>query len=113
MYLWNIGHVGLALATSLAAILNAGLLLRGLLRNGIFRFQPGWVPYLWRLLFACAGMVAVILWLVPEHATWLGWHWQRRVGELLLLCGAGVAVYFAALWLLGTRMSQLRAPATF
>lgn len=113
MYLWNVGHVGLALATSLAAILNAALLLRGLLRSGFFQFQPGWVSYLWRLLFACACMVAAILWLAPEHANWLGWHWQRRVGELLLLCAAGVAVYFVALWLLGTRMSQLRAPATF
>ncbi|MBK6509662.1 MAG: murein biosynthesis integral membrane protein MurJ [Haliea sp.] len=113
MYLWNVGHLGLALATSLAAILNAGLLLRGLLRNGIYQFQPGWVSYLWRLLFACACMVAAILWLVPEHGTWLGWHWQRRVGELLLLCTVGVIVYFAALGLLGTRMSHLRAPATF
>jgi putative peptidoglycan lipid II flippase len=113
MYLWNVGHVGLALATSLAAILNAALLLRGLLRKGVFQFQPGWASYLWRLLLACACMVAAILWLVPEHGTWLGWHWQRRVGELLLLCAVGVAVYFAALGLLGIRMSHLRAPATF
>ena len=33
MHFWNIGHVGLALATSLAAMLNAGLLFRGLLRS--------------------------------------------------------------------------------
>ncbi len=92
MYLWNIGHVGLALATSLAAMLNAALLLRGLLRSGFYQFQPGWALYLRRLLFACACMVAAVLWLVPEQSVWLDWHWQRRTGELLLLCAAGVAV---------------------
>ncbi|MDG2271082.1 MAG: murein biosynthesis integral membrane protein MurJ, partial [Halioglobus sp.] len=49
MYLWNIGHVGLALATSAAAIMNAGLLLRGLLRAGFYEFQPGWSIYMVRL----------------------------------------------------------------
>jgi putative peptidoglycan lipid II flippase len=112
MYLWNIGHVGLALATSIAAMLNAALLLRGLLRNGCYQFQPGWAAYLRRLLLACTCMVVAILWVTPEHGLWLEWHWQRRTGELALLCVAGVAVYFAALWLLGTRMSHLRAPST-
>tara|TARA_B110000503_G_scaffold143757_1_gene248098 strand:+ start:10628 stop:12223 length:1596 start_codon:yes stop_codon:yes gene_type:complete len=110
MYLWNIGHVGLALATSLAAILNASLLLRGLLRSGFYHVQPGWALYLWRLLFACACMVSAILWLVPEQSVWLDWHWLRRTGELLFLCAVGVVVYFAAHGLLGTRMSHLRAP---
>lgn len=110
MYLWNIGHVGLALATSLAAMLNAGLLLRGLLRSGFYQFQPGWAIYLRRLLFSCACMVVAVLWLVPEPSLWLQWQWQRRIGELLLVCAAGVAVYFVAHGLLGTRMSHLKAP---
>ena len=40
--IWGVGHVGLALATSLAACLNAGLLLRGLRRDDVLTFQPGW-----------------------------------------------------------------------
>jgi putative peptidoglycan lipid II flippase len=110
MYLWNIGHVGLALATSLAAILNAALLLRGLLRSGCFQFQPGWSTYIRRLLVACICMVVAILWLTPAEGVWLAWHWERRTLELLLLCVVGVAVYFATHGLLGTRMSHLRAP---
>jgi putative peptidoglycan lipid II flippase len=112
MYLFNIGHMGLALATSLAAILNAGLLMRGLLRFGYYQFQPGWIPYTLRLLLASASMVAVILWLAPDGAAWYDWQWPRRVFALALLCGVGVAVYLAALWLLGTRMRHLRAPAS-
>jgi putative peptidoglycan lipid II flippase len=111
MYLWNIGHMGLALATSLAAVLNAGLLLRGLLRVGYYQFQPGWVPYAMRLLLSSACMVAALVWLAHDGAAWYEWHWSRRVLELGLLCGAGIAVYFASLWLLGTRMHHLLAPA--
>ena len=110
MYLWNIGHMGLALATSFAAMLNAGLLLRGLLRAGFYQFQPGWATYIRRLMLASACMLAALLWLAPEGAIWFEWQWQRRALELSLLCGAGVAVYFASHWLLGTRMGQLRAP---
>ena len=110
MYFWNIGHVGLALATSLAAMLNAALLLRGLVKRDFFQVQPGWALFLRRLLFACACLVVAILWLLPEQQVWLQWHWWRRTGELLLLSAIGVAVYFVAHWLLGTRMSHLRAP---
>jgi len=111
MHLWNIGHVGLALATSLAAMLNATLLLRGLLRAGFYTFAPGWRLFMMRLLVASVCMVATLLWLGSDTATWLEWHWQRRVLMLSLLCGAGAGVYFGVLALLGTRMSQLRAPA--
>jgi putative peptidoglycan lipid II flippase len=111
MYFWNIGHVGLALATSVAAMLNAGLLLRGLLRAGFYQQQPGWAIYMLRLILASAALVAVILWLVPASADWLDWPWQRRAMEMALLCCSGTAVYFAVHWLVGTRMSHLRAPA--
>ena len=100
------------LATSLAAMLNAGLLMRGLLRAGYYQFQPGWAPYTLRLLAASASMVAAIMGLAPEEAAWYDWYWLRRVLELGLLCGVGVAVYFAALWLLGIRMRHLLAPAS-
>jgi putative peptidoglycan lipid II flippase len=111
MYLWNIGHMGLALATSLAAMLNAALLLRGLRRAGFYQVQPGWMPYTLRLLLASACMAALIWWLVPEHSLWAEWGWVRRVLEMALLCGVGITVYFASHWLFGTRVSHLRAPA--
>lgn len=110
MYLWNIGHVGLALATSLAAILNAGLLLRGLLRAGFIQMQPGWISYMARLLVSSAFMALALIYLLPETAVWVEWHWMHRVLQMALLCGVGIAVYFAAHWVLGTRMSHLRAP---
>ncbi len=70
MYLWNIGHVGLALATSVAAILNAGMLLRGLLRAGFYQFQPGWTVYMLRLLPSTACMGAAVLLISPDSSAW-------------------------------------------
>jgi len=111
MYFWNVGHMGLALATSLAAFLNAGLLLRGLLRDGVYRVHGGWGGYTLRLGLATAAMTAVLLVLNHGSAHWLGWDWHRRALELALLCGAGAVTYLCVHMLLGTRLRHLRTPS--
>lgn len=111
MHYWNIGHLGLALATTLAAYLNAGLLLRGLLRGGIYHFHPGWGRYMARLLLATAGMATTVVFLTEDTAAWLAWDWQRRVLEIAMVCGAGGTVYLAIHLLLGTRLRHLRRPS--
>jgi putative peptidoglycan lipid II flippase len=111
MYYWNIGHLGLALATSIAAYLNAGLLLRGLLRAGVYRFHSGWWRYSARLLLATAGMAAAVLLITPDIATWLDWGWQRRALEMALISAAGVTVYLVIHLLGGTRLQHLRTPS--
>jgi len=112
MYLWNIGHLGLALATSLAAFLNAGLLLRGLLRDGVFRFGARWNFQVARIVVATLVMAGVVYWMTAETESWLAWHWQERALQMLLLCVSGAAVYAGTHILLGTRMVDLRAPAS-
>jgi putative peptidoglycan lipid II flippase len=111
MYYWNVGHLGLALATSVAAYINAGLLLRGLLRTGVFQFQPGWQLYTLRLLVATGAMAVTVWLLVPETPTWLQWQWQRRALEITLVCSGGIGAYFLAHLLTGTRLRHLRAPS--
>jgi putative peptidoglycan lipid II flippase len=111
MYFWNVGHVGLALATSVAAWLNAGLLLRGLLSEGVYHFQRGWLPYIARLLAATAAMAGVVLYLSPGSDQWLEWGWNTRVMTMGLVCGAGVFAYMLVHLLGGTRLVQLRAPS--
>jgi putative peptidoglycan lipid II flippase len=92
VYFFNIGHVGLALATSGSAFLNAGLLWRGLRREGIYRFDPCWRRYLLRLSCACAAMGALLVLLTPGPEQWLGWGWELRSWRLLLLCLSGGGV---------------------
>jgi putative peptidoglycan lipid II flippase len=111
VHYWNVGHLGLALATSIAACLNAGLLLRGLLRDAVFRFQPGWPGYMARLLLATAGMAVALLALNPDHAAWLSWGWEQRASEIIQLCLVGLVAYLAVHLLLGTRLRHLREPS--
>ncbi|MFV0278409.1 MAG: murein biosynthesis integral membrane protein MurJ, partial [Parahaliea sp.] len=68
MYWCQLGHVGLALATSASAWLNALLLLRGLGRAEVFRFQSGWGLFTLRLLVATLTMALVAWYLVPPVA---------------------------------------------
>ena len=110
LWYFNVGHVGLALATSASAWLNAGLLLRGLLKQGVFTWQPGWGAYILRLFAATSAMTAAVLLLGEGADVWLDWSWQRRSLEILLVCGAGIAAYLLAHVLCGTRMRHLRAP---
>ena len=68
---WPLEHVGLALAISLGACLNAALLYRTLRRRGIYLPQPGWGAFLLKVLVALYGM-AMVLWLASgETGEWL------------------------------------------
>ncbi|WOJ96498.1 murein biosynthesis integral membrane protein MurJ [Congregibacter brevis] len=111
MLYFGVGHVGLALATSLSAFLNAGLLWRGLRREGVYRFAPVWRRYLVRLVLACLCMALVLMYATPDEVLWFGGSWGQRAVGIIGLCGAGLAMYLIVLWGLGMRLADLRAPA--
>ncbi len=100
----RIGHAGLTLATSLGACLNAALLFWFLRRRGIYRPRPGWLGFVARLVVALAVLGAILTALGGAPALWFGASLAERVLRLALVCGAGAAGYFAALWLLGFRV---------
>ncbi len=105
---FGIGHVGLALATSLAAMLNAGLLFRGLYRFGIYHPSPGWPRFLLTLLGANLVM-AMVLWGFTTYLDqWLLWSGWQRAGWMLLTCLSGMLVYTLFLLVGGMRPSHLR-----
>jgi len=58
-----LAHAGLALATALSAFLNAGLLLKGLLKQGVFHFAPGWGRWLTQLVLANLSLGLLLFWL--------------------------------------------------
>ncbi len=105
---FGIGHVGLALATSLAAMLNAGLLFRGLYRLGIYCPAPGWRRFLLTLLGANL-LMAMALWGFTTYLDqWLLWSGWQRAGWMLLVCLSGMLVYILFLLVGGMRPSHLR-----
>ena len=102
-----LAHVGLALATSLAACLNAALLLLGLRRDGVLRIVSPWAPFLARLTLAC-GLMAVVLWIVQPQG-WFEMALAERVLWLSLLVLTGLAVYLGVLFATGYGPRRLLA----
>lgn len=110
MHWHGLGHVGLALATSVSACLNAGLLWRALIARGIYGFSAQWGVLLLRLLLACAALLAVLYLSTGTVETWLQRDvWQRGLC-MALVCAAGAGTYIAVLWLGGLRLRHLRGP---
>jgi len=106
-YLSGFAHVGLALATSLAAVLNASLLLRGLRRDGVFRFQPGWGRLLLQMLAANAVMILVLVSLAGQWEEWMEWTILAKVGQLAVLVLGGLLAYLLSLYVCGLRPRHL------
>ncbi len=104
-------HAGLAAATSLAAILNAALLYRGLIKGKILRHSKGWPLLLLRVGLANVVMLAVIYQLNRPLEWWIAASMTTRIGWLSVTVVASGVAYFAALLLTGTRLSQFRLRA--
>lgn len=105
-----LAHAGLALATSLAACLNAALLLRGLRREGIYRPSDGWLALIIRVTFGCVVMAAFLLWAQGAAEQWQVASAMERAGRLAALVGGGGLVYGASVLVLGLRTRHFRQP---
>jgi putative peptidoglycan lipid II flippase len=101
-------HVGLAFATSLAAILNAALLYRSLREASVLQHAPGWPALLSRVLVANTVMCIVLLQLARPLAWWIASTTLERGLWIAVLVGAGAGSYFLTLIIVGARSAQFR-----
>jgi len=101
-------HAGLALAVSVAALVNAGLLYRGLRQDGIMRHSSGWPALLFRFLAANAAMTVLLVTMAEPVDWWLAKPAAVRASWLAVQVVAGAAAYFGTLLLLGVRTHTLR-----
>lgn len=100
-------HAGLALSISLAAWLNAGLLLVLLIRSGRYQTQAGWWRFLLQIGLGCAALAALLLWWLPQY----DWTLLRetpfiRIGLVLGTVAAGAGIYGIVLLISGVRPRQ-------
>ena len=100
-------HVGLALATAISALLQSWLLYWGLVRDGIYKPDPGWLSYLVKVGLACAAMALVLYYGVENIQHWAGWGVYQRVFTVLLWVGIGAAVYLLVLVVTGVKIKEL------
>ncbi len=109
MVVWEVPgpHAGLALATSLSAFLNAGLLLHLLRRDAGYRPAPGWSRLLTQILVASAAMAALLWFAAGDAGQWAARAWYERAVMLALLVLAGALCYFLVLRFTGLNMRRL------
>ena len=100
-------HAGLALSIGIGALVNAGLLLAGLLRRKTYQPIPGWGKFALQVLAGSALLAAFLMW-ASGHFPWIEWRaepWRRAAMLAVLLAGAG-AIYFGALLAAGVKLRQ-------
>lgn len=109
LYFWfDLGHMGLALATAASAFLNAFLLLKGLRQSGTYLTQPGWWRTAGQQVVGNSAMCAVLLALLAYFGDWSDKPTWDRIWQLTLVCGAGFTAYGVGLLAAGFRPNQLR-----
>ena len=102
-----LGHAGLALSIGLGALVNASLLLGGLLKRGVFQPQPGWAGFAWRVALANVVLGAALAW-AAQGIDWIGLqaHWGLRAAAVAGVLGGVALLYFAVLAACGLRPQQ-------
>ena len=111
---WQVGHLGLAAATSLSAFINAILLFLTLRKKAIYQPSRGWFRFFVGSVISVAIMLLVLSQLLQifggseaiYHQDWL-----QRITSIALLCGLGFIAYVASLFVFGFRLSNMRGPA--
>ena len=106
------GHTGLALATSIAAFVNAGLLFLGLKRRQVYHSTTNWLALFIKVLVACFAMNVVLILINDYFGEWYGDAIHTRVAILAVLVTSGMLVYFAGLLVLGIRRADVVPPQT-
>ena len=103
-------HAGIALSTSLAALINMGCLFYYLRKRGFYTARDGWVLFAIRLLFVNI-VLSVWLWFsVGDIQTWITQAILWRVTHLTYLLVTSGVLYLAALWAVGIRPRDLLMP---
>ncbi len=105
-----LAHVGLALATTISALVNATLLYYRLYKHAGVRIQTPWRDFFSSLLLA-NGLLAVLLFVGNDIVgDWSLLSIKMRVVYLTSLVISGIVIYFATLWATGLRVRHLEAP---
>jgi len=102
-----LAHAGLALATTLSALLNALLLYVLLRKRGIYVPQAGTSIFVSKVLLSALVMALLVWWVCPVQAEWFAAGLWRKIAMLSAIIGFGALSYFLCLWVLGLRPRML------
>lgn len=110
LFIGRLAHAGLALATAMAAWINALLMLFFLHRSRIYRIPKGFGKKTLPLIIASIGMAA-FLYQMPRPLTWwLQASWWQGALYLCALIISAIVIYMGLLYVCGMRFSMLKPP---
>jgi putative peptidoglycan lipid II flippase len=109
LLVFPMAHAGLALATTLSSWLNAYLLYRALIKDGIYQPEPGWPLLILRIVISALAMGLVLWWGTGVISEWLDATMWDRIGRLSSLILVAMLLYFLLFFLLGGRLRHFRS----
>ncbi|HED35658.1 MAG TPA: murein biosynthesis integral membrane protein MurJ [Gammaproteobacteria bacterium] len=101
-------HLGLALATTGSAYMNAFMLYRGLRKQGVYQHLDGWGKLLIQAFVANICMSAFLFYTSPPINIWLEWPLLERVPSLLGFVFIAMLIYTVSLLICGFRPHHLQ-----
>ncbi|MGB5224309.1 MAG: lipid II flippase MurJ, partial [Arenicellales bacterium] len=102
-----LAHVGLALAVTVSAYVNSGLLYYILRKQSIYRPLPGWFGYLAKVVLASTSMGAMLYFGAGDLQVWTDAGLLERIGRLAILILSGAAVYFSLVFAFRIPVKQM------
>ena len=101
------GHIGLAAATSISALINATLLYFFLIQQSIFKFNISFYKMLIKVIFAVTIMAMYIWYFKTPIEYYLDSSLSERVLSISRTIIISAVIYFSTLYTLGIRLKQL------
>ena len=102
------GFVGLAIATSLSATLNASLLWFGLYKRGVYKVQENTISVLLRIIIAGITMATLIYLYTPTLLVWTELPLHLAALKLVEIITGAIAVYITMLAIMGIRLRHFK-----
>ena len=102
------GYVGLAIATTMSATLNAFLLYQGLKKGGVFSLTNEALWFMARVVISAGVMAIVVYTISPAFSVWLNMSFSEQLTKLIMCIGLGVISYFISIVMLGIRLNDFK-----
>ena len=101
------GHIGLAAATSISALLNAFILYFYLKKQSIYKFDNALYKMLFKVIFAVIIMLLYILFYDSNIEAYIDSTLIERCGLLFKSIVISASIYFLSLYIFGLRFKDL------
>lgn len=107
LFIIPFAQTGIALATSISALTNGGVLWFIHKRRGHLPVDFKVKRVVWQSALGVGVMMIAVLWLAPALQNWIGWSRVDRILPLLGLVAGGAVLYASVLFLTGFKLKTI------